>query len=252
MASSLRSEAWWIDCDPGTDDALAIALMIGNGLNVVGITVSLGNGTVDICLKNTVKILGILKHKVPVYRGSSMPLAADKFQGTDGYFGEDSLGDSKLYKDFEGYTDCISEENGHLALIKASKEGKKNNQKFKILALAPMTTLAIAIAIDKTLADRVDAIYLMAGTLDGKGFTKPSTEFNFDRDPEGAHRVVRDYKNVTIVVIEIEPDSAFTTQETVDLRSRGTEFSKFFKEITYRLLIDQDDSKGIISYPLLS
>lgn len=245
--SANETEIWWIDCDPGTDDALAIALMFAHR-KVAGMTVSLGNGTVELCCKNTAKILGALGQRVPIYRGSSKPIASHDFEGTDGYFGVDSLGDSKMYRDYPGYIDCLKEENGHLALLRASKEAKKNKKKFKILALAPLTTLAIAVGIDSKFVERVDELYIMGGAVQGIGFMSMSTEFNFDRDPDSAYRVLRDFNNITVVPIESGKSGTFTLEETVSIRFAGTEFSKFFKEISFKMLIDQDDNEGKFNF----
>jgi purine nucleosidase len=114
--------------------------------------------------------------------------------------------------------------------------------------LAPLTTLAIAIGLDQSLAERVDELWIMGGAIDGIGFMNLSTEFNFDRDPDAAYRVLRDFKNIKIVPIETGPNGTFTAEETVSIRLAGTEFSKFFKEISYKLLIDKDENEGKMPY----
>lgn len=237
------NEVWWIDADPGTDDALAIAIMLAHK-NVIGMTISLGNGTIKQCLINAAKVLGVLKKKVPLYKGSSKAITQAVFHGTDGFFGSDSMGDSKMFKDFEGYRDCWRDENGHVAMLKASKEAQKNGKKFKLLCLAPLTTVAVALSIDAKFVDRVDSIVVMGGAIEGQGFTKMSTEFNFDRDPEAAYKVLRDFKNVYVLPIETEKGGVMTIEELKSLRFQGTVFSDFFREIVRFIAINKDDEKG--------
>ena len=78
--------------------------------------------------------------------------------------------------------------------------------------------------------------------MHGRGFTNLSTEFNFDRDPEAAHVVLREYKNITILPIEVEESCKFTVEETKEYRL-GHE-NEFIPEITRRFVIDSDDDKG--------
>mgnify|MGYP002623837749 FL=1 len=239
-----HTEAWWIDCDPGVDDALAIIMACAYGKNVVGLSCTFGNTYLEHATKNCAKILEVIDRKIPIYKGSSQPLSEHFTPESDGFFGKDALGDSIEYQHLKGYTDCIKEENGSLAMIRASKEAKAKNQKFIVIALAPLTTVAIAIALDKTLKDRVDKLLIMGGTVYGRGFTMMSTEFNFDRDPDAAYRVIRDFDNVTIVPTETATTGAHTLEETIEFRSIPTKVGKFWREISRVICIDRNDENS--------
>jgi len=151
---------------------------------------------------------------------------------TDGFFGKDAFGDAEEYSHLDGFQDCLQEENGALALIRESKLAKERNQRFIVVALAPLTTIAVAIALDHTLRDRVDALYIMGGAISGQGFTNMSTEFNFDRDPEGAHKVLECYNNIIIVPIETEPTAKHNLEESLELKSGKNPLARFWKEIS--------------------
>ena len=59
-----------LDVDTGSDDAIAIMMAVLSGkLDVIGITVTWGNRPVEDCVKNTLKVLELVKKDIPVYQG---------------------------------------------------------------------------------------------------------------------------------------------------------------------------------------
>ena len=65
-----------IDCDPGHDDAMAIAIAIARPeLNLLGVTVVAGNSTLPNTFLNTRRVLALLgAHDMPVAAGAAVPL----------------------------------------------------------------------------------------------------------------------------------------------------------------------------------
>jgi purine nucleosidase len=239
-----QQEAWWIDCDPGVDDACAIMMACAQKKNIVGISVTFGNAAIELAIKNVLKLLEIMNKKIPVYPGSQNPLCSTEKDLSDGFFGKDAFGDSTEYNHVKGFQDCLREENGALAMIKASKEAKAKNQRFIVVALAPLTTVAVAIGLDHTLNDRVDSLFVMGGAISGQGFTMMSTEFNFDRDPEAAHKTLECFDNIIIVPIETEPTAKHTLEETLESRKGENPLGKFWKEISKVLVENRGDESA--------
>jgi uridine nucleosidase len=66
----------WLDCDPGHDDMLAIILAACHpSINLLGISTSAGNSTIDYTTQNTLNILHLIhKNDIEVIRGSSKPM----------------------------------------------------------------------------------------------------------------------------------------------------------------------------------
>jgi purine nucleosidase len=242
--TSQHNEAWWIDCDPGVDDACAIMMACAFKKNIVGISVTYGNAVIEIAIHNVLKLLEIMNKKIPVYPGAQHPICSTERESSDGFFGKDSFGDAQDYADLKGFQDCLQEENGALAMIKASKLAKEKNQKFIVVALAPLSTIALAAALDHTIKDRVDSLFVMGGAVSGQGFTNMSTEFNFDRDPEAAHKTLECYDNITILPIETAPTATHTLEESIEARSVLTPLGKFWKAISRVLCIDKKDETG--------
>ena len=81
-----------IDCDPGVDDAAALLFALASPeLNVEAVTTVFGNGPVDVCTANALRILAAAgREDIPVYRGAGRPLLrqtnpgwASQVHGTD-------------------------------------------------------------------------------------------------------------------------------------------------------------------------
>jgi inosine-uridine nucleoside N-ribohydrolase len=66
----------WLDCDPGHDDMLAIILSaLSEEINLLGISTSAGNSTIDNTTQNALNILHeINRTDVDVYKGLAHPL----------------------------------------------------------------------------------------------------------------------------------------------------------------------------------
>ena len=64
-----------IDCDPGTDDTIALVMALAaESLDVKAVTTVAGNQTADKTAVNGLKILSYLNKRIPVARGADGPL----------------------------------------------------------------------------------------------------------------------------------------------------------------------------------
>src|SRR5206468_4242973 len=81
-----------IDCDPGTDDAVAILVALASPeLSVLAITVAGGNVGLDRTLPNTLALTALAGSAVPVYAGADRPLLG-QFVSEPRVHGENGLG----------------------------------------------------------------------------------------------------------------------------------------------------------------
>ncbi|MEX1108995.1 MAG: nucleoside hydrolase, partial [Dongiaceae bacterium] len=82
-----------IDCDPGLDDAVAIALAAAAPkIDIAAITSVAGNANIDMTTGNALAIVAALGLDIPVYRGAASPLAGQPRYGTALWGGDGSLG----------------------------------------------------------------------------------------------------------------------------------------------------------------
>src|SRR5690606_10427724 len=70
----------WLDCDTGSDDAIAIlSAALHPGLELLGVSCVNGNVTLDHVVDNTLRTLTLAGVRVPVHRGAARPLVRPDF-----------------------------------------------------------------------------------------------------------------------------------------------------------------------------
>ncbi|XP_076008540.1 uncharacterized protein LOC143002353 [Genypterus blacodes] len=184
-----------IDVDTGVDDAQAIMVALAApNVEILGITCSHGNTTLENACKNTLRVLKMCERMdIPVYRGSSGPLLARKRHAAD-FHGKDGLGDAPD-PDAPGL-ECLQEEEAVKALIRIVSE---NPGEISVVAMAPLTTLATAVKVDPSLPGKIKGLYIMGGNTESRGNTTVCGEFNFVTDPEAAYIVLNTFSCPTFI-----------------------------------------------------
>lgn len=199
--------------------ALLIAL---SHLQVDAITAVAGNVEVDKVVKNVAKVLEVCDKKIPIYKGASAPIIKQLKTATR-FHGEDGLADHPDIMEMEGYTDCIDEK-VHAAqyLVKRAKQGN-----FRLICLGPLTNIALACCLYPKFATKIDRIYIMGGTVFGRGNAEFNREFNFAADPEAAHKVFKKFKNIHLVPWEASPNFAIPEEDYEHLQNPEFPKAKF-------------------------
>ena len=170
-----------IDTDPGIDDALAI-LMAHAHANVAGLSIVGGNVGLAHTTRNALKLVETIGADTPVFPGSSSPLVvaapdAGFVHGADG-FGDTGYFNAKRLPE---------EEHAANAIVRLARE---RPGELTLVALAPLTNLALALKLDPTLPSRIARLVVMGGAVTGRGNTHHvPAEFNIGFDPEAAHIV---------------------------------------------------------------
>ena len=68
---------------------------------------------------------------------------------------------------------------------------RNNPGDITLIALGPLTNVAIAMLSDPELSERLFHLYIMGGNMEAIGNVTTAAEFNFHADPEAAHTVLR-------------------------------------------------------------
>jgi|SRR3989344_231359 len=171
-----------IDTDPGNDDVLAIMLAERSAMfNIRALTTVAGNTTIENVTKNARYVLRLLgREDIPVYSGASKPLKRELRKAV--VHGSSGLGNLK----FE-----INSELSENAVEKILSIVKENPHKITIIALGPLTNIAMAINKDPQTMSKVKEIAIMGGAINVPGNVSPFGEFNFYVDPEAADMVFK-------------------------------------------------------------
>jgi inosine-uridine nucleoside N-ribohydrolase len=174
-----------IDADPGIDDAAAIFLALASPeLSVEAITTVYGNGPVDVCADNALRILDAAgRLDIPVYRGAGKPLLRDPIlTWASPVHGSDALGNTTFPLP-EGTSMLIRSRHAALEII---DRVMASPGEITLLALGRMTNIALALALEPGLAQRVAEIVLMGGAISMPGNVSPVASANLYEDPEAA------------------------------------------------------------------
>lgn len=225
-----------IDTDPGLgepgsdiDDGLAIALAVRSPeLDVLGLTIV--NGNVDLATgvhvtRNLVDRLGV--PELPVLAGADEPLERamgpvralfDAVPGHGASPGADALrGPSAEVHAVDWLVEQVAAAPGEIAVI----------------AIGPMTNLALAIRKDPTFAGNVKELVLMAGSA--TGYAQNITvvgDFNAYVDPEALDIVVRSGADIRMVGLDQTSRVLLSHDDAAALRNADDPFSRWAGECT--------------------
>lgn len=168
-----------IDTDTGVDDAQAIMMALAHPeTEVSAITMVMGNVAVTEVTKNVPRVLDQFDTDVPYYIGADRPLVQPYVDAADVH-GNDGLGNA----DIPQSSRQPEEEHAVLALIRLINEAPNE---YEIIALGPLTNLALAVRLDPSLPAKVKRLVIMGGTIGAVGNTSALAEYNFYADPEAA------------------------------------------------------------------
>eukprot|EP00035_Acanthoeca_spectabilis_P013050 m.237034 g.237034 ORF g.237034 m.237034 type:complete len:228 (-) comp15789_c0_seq9:148-831(-) len=170
-----------IDTDAGTDDAQAIvtALRVPNA-SIEAITTVHGNCAEAQVRQNVAKLLRAMDSSVPVHRGAAYPLMSKgkpgpnalSWHGADG-FGESALPDVAVAGGGgeQGGEDAGKAEN--TAAVVIARLAQQNPGEITLLALGPLTNIALALALEPRLPKLLKRVVFMGGDRNGVGNITP-------------------------------------------------------------------------------
>ena len=201
-----------LDCDPGIDDAFAIAFACGHpGLELCGITTVAGNVGLDRTTHNALAVLEFLGHGgVPVAAGSPAPLLRP-FEDAHTVHGTSGLGAARLPEPRGRPVDTHAVDFLIERIARAPGE-------LTLVATGPLTNVALAVRRYPPLVTQVADFVIMGGSA-GRGNVTPAAEFNIWCDPEAAAIVFGAGWRVTMAGLDVT-HQALATAETKD-RMRG-------------------------------
>ncbi len=168
-----------LDCDPGIDDALAIAFAAGSAeIELAGLTTVAGN--VELA-KTTANALAVASFvglgSVPVTAGCGTPLLRPALHAGHVH-GESGLGGAMLP------APARPAEAGHAIdfIIEAAAAAPGE---ITLVATGPLTNIGLALRREPRLASWVRDFVIMGGSA-SRGNVTPAAEFNIWADPEAA------------------------------------------------------------------
>ena len=180
-----------IDTDPGVDDALALLMAFADARHeVVGLTIAAGNVGLGHTVANALKLCEVCAVDVPVFPGAATPLVHPARDAAYVH-GRDGFGDT-------GYAPAVrtaEDEHAALAILRLSHV---HAGRLVLVALGPLTNLALALRLDPSLPQRVARCIVMGAAVTAHGNITPAAEFNIAFDPEAAHIVFSGFPKIEL------------------------------------------------------
>jgi pyrimidine-specific ribonucleoside hydrolase len=186
-----------LDVDTGVDDAMAIMFAIRHPeIDVRAITCVDGNVPLPRVVENTCRVLDALgaPSQLPVGAGASRPLVekprdAAQAHGADGLAGITLPASSRQVSQLHA-----------VELMRRTIED--SSQPLTLVALGPLTNVALLLRMYPEVAARLEGIVLMGGSASGGNATAVA-EFNVWHDPEAAQIVFESELSVRMYGLDV-------------------------------------------------
>ncbi|PJF47890.1 MAG: hypothetical protein D6709_02365 [Chloroflexi bacterium] len=236
---------WIIDTDAGIDDAIGLGLPFAPGLApthiLLAVTTVSGNVHVAQVNVNVGAVLDVLEAPTPIYSGCDRPMIEPRVHAED-FHGPDGLGGAGLSKTTR------RPEREHAALA-ISRLARQHRGALGLIALGPLTNVALACNLDPELPHHIARLIVMGGAWQARGNQTSAAEFNFAVDPESAHVVFERFSNVIMVPWEVSLDQMMPFELFERIRAGATPRARFFAAMT-RIVYDWRDQFGFTGVPL--
>ena len=227
-----------IDTDPGVDDALALLMAFNDpDHQLLGLTIAAGNVGLEHTVRNALKLCEVAgREDVPVYAGCADPLlhpAADAAY----VHGRDGFGDI-------GYAPApraAETEHAALAILRLSHE---HAGELLLVALGPLTNIALALKLDPTLPQRIKRFVVMGGAVSAHGNITAAAEFNIAFDPEAAHIVFQGFPHIDLADWEAVIAHGFLHAEAEQWLQADSPRARFYERISLQTRNWSVDRRG--------
>lgn len=197
-------QVFMMDVDTGVDDAAALALAVGKGVDLVAVSTVAGNVPVDNGTRNSLAVLSFLGSEwTPVYRGASRPLTADYVDAVHVH-GGNGLGDA----DVPDSAVIEQTTSGPEAIIAMAE---RFAGELTLVATGPLTNVAIALSLRPRIVSQIKRLVVMGGAFFQPGNITPHAEYNIYTDPDAARHVFHAaWNEITAVGLDVTHQVVFS------------------------------------------
>ncbi|MAI35688.1 MAG: nucleoside hydrolase [Planctomycetaceae bacterium TMED240] len=204
-----------IDCDPGIDDAVAIAMALFDPrLEVLAITAAAGTVEASQATTNVTGIVGQLDP--PRYPRIGKATAADN----------PPVGDDNVLHGDDGLGGCNFEPSGRQHQTPSEKVISElvhqNPNAITLVCLGPLTNLARLCRRDPTAIPLINNLVISGGSVGHPGNASPTAESNMFYDPLSADQIFDSATTKSLVPLDVTEKVQFGVELLEKLPSRFT------------------------------
>lgn len=235
-----------LDTDPGIDDAMAIAYALAHpDIELLALTTVFGNVSVEKSTRNAQYILDVFGAlNVDVAKGASVPVTQSPLPHAEFVHGDDGIGN--CYPTTEVKLNA-SAQHANLHNLSAADyiidQARKHPGEITLIAVGPLTNVALALAKEPTLPTLVKQLIVMGGTVDEPGNVTPLAEANFFNDPHAADQLLAHDWPMVVVGLDVTHKVMITDTHLATLRDKAGATGEFLW-LSSRFYIDFYTNKG--------
>ena len=216
-----------IDTDPGLDDTAAILFTLAcpDLVTVEMLTTVFGNTGIDDCTRNALTILDAAgRTDIPVYEGADRPLLrAPRF--APHIHSQDGLGGLAAK-----YPPSGTVQPGH-AVEKIVQHIMASPGEITLIALGPLTNVALALRMEPKLATSVRKIVLMGGAVRVPGNVSPVASANLLNDPDAAAAVYNSGAPLVQAGLDVALGTIISPAHLARIAAADTPRSRLFSDV---------------------
>lgn len=231
-----------LDVDTGSDDAVAImTALLSPDIQVEALCSVAGNKDIDKTTENTLRVVELLGADVPVYRGCKQPLVK--------FLRDDRLPPIKTNSKGEVDGEVIQMHADYLDLPHATIHEmevpapmfyveylRKLKEPITIVAVGPLTNVAMALMLDPEIVNHIKQIVIMGGGYQVANVTS-TAEFNIWFDPEAAQKVLNCGAKIVFVPLDATHAACVSGDDCKRLHEINTKASHFAADLIEQRII---------------
>jgi inosine-uridine nucleoside N-ribohydrolase len=212
-----------LDCDPGVDDAIAFLLAKQlPQLNLLAVTSVAGNVSLERTTNNALGLVEFVGLDVPVYRGAAGPIFRSRVDASEVH-GHDGMAGFDL-------PHCITVNESLNAWDAIHHYAVEWKGELEIIAIGPLTNLAIAFTKYADLPALIKRIVIMGGSTN-EGNAGPAAEFNMIADPEAADIVFCSGVPVHMCGLDMTMKALMSPEDLDQVAALGSKQAVFFRDV---------------------
>jgi len=215
-----------LSVDTGIDDAIGLLIALKT-LDVIGVTTTFGNTTVENATRNTLGVLHLAgADSVPVAQGAKRPLVGEP-PPPSSIHGPRGLGDISLPISSKALCPLP-------APLFIYEKLKTASTHITFISLGPLTNLALALKLFPSVACMIDEVVIMGGSTT-YGNVSPVAEFNIYADPESAQIIFRSGCQIRICGLNVTRNVSLSASQ-LNMLSKSTSpvIQTVYKLLAYR------------------
>lgn len=209
-----------LDCDPGLDDAAAIAVACRHS-DLVGVTTVGGNAALSAVTRNALLTVQILGADVEVHSGAERPLVAPLRHAPE-IHGEDGFAGANL----PALDRAVASDSAVEYIIETARA----QEGLWLVGVGPLTNIAMALRAMPSLASKLEGISIMGGSA-LNGNATAAAEFNVLVDPEAAAAVLNSPTRILMAGLDLTQQFVVDDRLSRQVAEVGTQAAAMLSDL---------------------